>query len=121
MRRKHDDHLDTVIAEGEKYYLSIACNHNRGARFINLSNEIDDRLCDVFDKISNETGHFYFGRYDLKCASVEDLKAGKNFSILEFNGAGAEPNHIYDCGMGYWEALKIISEHWNDMYNIGRI
>ena len=31
--------------------------------------------------------------------SIEDLKNGKNFSILEFNGCGAEPNHIYDASM----------------------
>jgi hypothetical protein len=121
MRHKHAHYLNSIIGEGEKYYLSIAGNHNRGTRFINLSKEIDEQLCSVFDKISQEAGHFYFGRYDLKCTSVEDLKAGKNISILEFNGAGAEPNHIYDCGMSYWNAIKIINEHWNDMYNIGRI
>jgi hypothetical protein len=75
----------------------------------------------VFDKISNEAGHFYFGRYDLKCSSVEDMKAGKNISILEFNGAGAEPNHIYDCGMKYSDALKVIVQHWEDIYRISRI
>jgi hypothetical protein len=104
-----------------KYYLSIAGNHNRGASFINLHQQIDERLCNVFDRISNEAGEFYFGRYDLKCSSIEDLKAGKNIAILEFNGAGAEPNHIYDCGMDYWSALKIINQHWAHLYNIGRI
>jgi len=121
MRHKHAHHLNNVIADGEKYYLSIAGNHNRGTRFINLSKEIDEQLCNVFDKISNEAGHFYFGRYDLKCASIEDLKTGKNIAILEYNGAGAEPNHIYDCGMNYWDALKIINEHWKDLYKISRI
>ncbi len=121
MRHKHAHYLNTVIADGEKYYLSIAGNHNRGTRFINLSKEIDEQLSNVFDSISKETGHFYFGRYDLKCTSVEDLKVGKNIAILEYNGAGAEPNHIYDCGMNYWDALKIINEHWKDMYKIGRI
>jgi len=121
MQQKHASYLDCVIAEDEKYYLSIAGNHNRGTRFINLEKEIDERLCNVFDKISNEAGHFYFGRYDLKCSSVEDMKAGKNISILEFNGAGAEPNHIYDCGMKYSIALKIINDHWRDLYNISRI
>ena len=65
-----------------------------------------------------ESGHFYYGRYDLKCTSVADLKAGKNIQILEFNGTGAEPNHIYDCGMHYTKALKIIASHWRDMYLI---
>lgn len=121
MKRKHTRCLNVVVPKGEKYYLSIAGNHNRGARFINLHKQIDERLCNVFDKISNEAGEFYFGRYDLKCTSIEDLKAGRNIAILEFNGAGAEPNHIYDCGMSYWNALKIINQHWNHLYNISRI
>jgi hypothetical protein len=121
MKRKHSRCLNAVVPKGEKYYLSIAGNHNRGASFINLYKQIDERLCNVFDKISNEAGEFYFGRYDLKCTSIEDLKAGRNIVILEYNGAGAEPNHIYDCGMGYWKALKIINQHWSHLYNISRI
>lgn len=121
MRYKHARCLDVVIPKGEKYYLSIAGNHNRGARFINLRDEIDESLSAVFDRISNEAGHFYFGRYDLKCTSVEDLKRGKNFAILEYNGAGAEPNHIYDCGMRYMQALRIIAEHWDHLYKISSI
>lgn len=121
MRKKHAANWNAVPAYGEKYYLSVAGNHNRGARFINLHKEIDQQLCDVFDRISNEAGSFYFGRYDLKCTSIEDLKQGKNLMILEFNGAGAEPNHIYDCGMSYFKALKVVASHWHDLYKIGRI
>ncbi len=121
MRKKHAQTLKKVLAKGEKYTLSIAGNHNRGARFVNLYKQIDQQLCDVFDKISNEAKEFYYGRYDVKCTSLEDLKAGKNFLILEFNGTGAEPNHIYDCGKSYTQALKEIAGHWKDLYEIGKI
>lgn len=121
MRQRHANYLNDIIPAGKKYLLSIAGNHNRGARFINLSHEIDNELCSVFDAISLESKHFYYGRYDLKCTSVADLKKGKNIQILEFNGTGAEPNHIYDCGMSYTNALKVIAIHWRDMYNIGRM
>jgi hypothetical protein len=121
MTIRHGENFELVIPQNEKYYLSIAGNHNRGANFVNLHNEIDETLCEVFDKISLETEHFYFGRYDLKCSSLEHLKAGKNIMILEYNGVGAEPNHIYDCGMTYSQALKEIVKHWDHMYRIGRI
>jgi len=121
MLMRHGDQFNRVLAEGEKYLLSIAGNHNRGANFINLHHEIDDRLSAVFDKISLDAEHFYFGRYDLKCSSIEDLKQGKNIIVLEYNGVGAEPNHIYDCGMTYFEALREIARHWKHMYKIGRI
>ena len=121
MRKKHGGKFTEVIAAGQPFYLSIAGNHNRGARFINLHKEIDQRLCNVFDDISNRSGSFYYGRYDLKCTSLEDLKNGLNISILEYNGAGAEPNHIYDCNMTYWRALKVIAFHWKHLYRIGKI
>lgn len=121
MRLKHKALLNGVIPKGEKFILSIAGNHNRGARFINLHNEIDDSLCAVFDSISESVPQFHYGRYDLKCTSLQDLKKGKNIQILEFNGTGAEPNHIYDCGMSYQNALRTIRQHWKDMYQIGRI
>ena len=121
MRHLHEENLENIYPAEQKYMLSFTGNHNRGAKFINLHQQIDQRLCDVFDKISNEAGQFYFGRYDLKCTSIEDLKQGKNISILEYNGAGAEPNHIYDCGMSYWNALKEVARHWDDLYRIGKI
>lgn len=121
MKAKHIDSLALVIPAGEKYYLSYAGNHNRGARFVNLYNEIDEQLHNTFDEISNDCKTFFYGRYDLKCRSLADLKAGKNILILEFNGAGAEPNHIYDCNLTYFQALKEIARHWMHMYTIGRI
>jgi hypothetical protein len=121
MRHRHAENLHVVIPKGEKYFLSYTGNHNRGATFVNLHNHIDQRLCNVFDEISNKVGQFYYGRYDLKCTSLEDLKEGKNISILEFNGTGSEPNHIYDCGMSYPQALKEIGRHWKYLFEIGRI
>lgn len=120
-KHKHRENLDDVIAENEIYLLNELGNHNRGARFINLYDEIDEDLLQVFDKISLHTKHFYYGRYDIKTTSIEDLKAGKNISILEFNGVGSEPNHIYDIGLSYMQALRIVAQHWKCMYEIGRI
>lgn len=121
LSEKHAQRLTEVIPGGEVFHLSITGNHNRGARFINLHHEIDERLLRVFDGIADAVPHFHYGRYDLKCSSLEDLKNGVNIQVLEYNGTGAEPNHIYDCGMRYFTALGVIKQHWKDMYRIGRI
>ena len=44
-------------------------------------------------------------------SNVEDLKAGKNFSIVELNGAGSEPTHIYDPRHSLFFAWKEIARH----------
>jgi len=120
-KHKHAKVLDTIPAKDEVFYLNELGNHNRGARFINLKNEIDEQLHGVVDKINLCSKHFYYGRYDIKTSSIEDLKLCKNISILEYNGVGSEPNHIYDAGFTYRQAIKIIAQHWKYMYEIGRI
>ena len=120
LRVKHGANYNKVLQPGEKYMLSYAANHNRGAQFINLQSEIDDRLVSIFDKISIDLNDFFYGRYDILCASVEDLKQEKNFCILEYNGCGAEPNHFYDTGYTLMGAYKEILMHWKALYKISR-
>ena len=120
-KHKHAEVLGTIPAKGEIFYLNELGNHNRGARFINLKNEIDEQLHAVMDKINLYSKHFYYGRYDIKTSSLEDLRLGKNISILEYNGVGSEPNHIYDAGFTYRQAIKTIAQHWKYMYEIGRM
>ena len=118
MRIKHEAHLSAVVPKGEKYNLAHAANLNRGARFTNLKDLIDERLLALFDPLSHRCS-FYYGRYDIKCNGIEELKQGK-FTILEFNGTGAEPNHVYNAGYSWWQALRVFAHHWKVMYEIGR-
>ena len=120
MKSKHKDKLDRIIPAGETFYLSHALNLSRGGKLVSLAHEKDDRLLKVFDDLSHYAGHFYYGRYDIKCKSIEDLKQGKNFSILEYNGCGAEPHHIYGNGNTLLEAYKIVLQHWKVLYAISR-
>ena len=117
MKAKHATWLDHVIPAGEKYVLSDALNLSRGGKLISLEHEKDHKLLTVFDNLSHR-GRFYFGRYDIKCASIEELKDGKNFSILEFNGSGAEPHHVYGNGNSFVKAVTILLDHWNALYKI---
>ena len=120
MMTKHAGHLQNILPAGEIYFLSYALNLSRGGRLVSLAHEKDERLLKVFDGISHYTKHFYYGRYDIKCASVEDLKQGKNFAILEYNGCGAEPHHAYGNGHTLWQAYKIFMHHWKMLYKISR-
>lgn len=117
MKVKHASNLDKVIPFGEHYVLCQALNLSRGGKLVSLEHEKDERLLEVIDNVSH-TGGFYFGRYDIKCKSIEDLKRGENYQILEFNGSGAEPHHVYGNGNSFFEAIKILLQHWNILYQI---
>ncbi|HUR10221.1 MAG TPA: hypothetical protein VM012_02560 [Flavitalea sp.] len=118
MRSKHLHRLSWVIPEGELFVLSWAANLSRGGKLVNLEHEKDEKLLKVFDNLSNYTKHFYYGRYDIKCKSVQDLKEGKNFTILEYNGSGAEPHHVYGNGNNLIQASVILLQHWKILYRI---
>ena len=45
---------------------------------------------------------------------------GKNFKILELNGAKSEPAHIYHPGFPISEAYKVVFEHCNEIYTIAQ-
>lgn len=118
MKRKHGQRFDQILEKDEIFYLSYAANFNRGATLTNLKHEIDESLLNVFDAIGKHARHFYYGRYDIKAASIEDLKAGRNFKILEYNGSGALPIHIFNCNMRLIDAYREILRHWKALFEI---
>jgi hypothetical protein len=120
MFRKHEERLDWIPADRERFVLTYAINRSRGARLRNLTHEADAELTAFFDKINLHSEHFFWGRYDIKCNSIEDLKKGKNFAILEYNGAGASPSHIYHCGMSLFQAYGELLRHWKLLYEVSK-
>lgn len=120
LHSKHKEKWESILPAGERYMLSYAANHNRGAHFVDLKEHIDEQLVSIFDTISLGINDFFYGRYDIMCTNVEDLKAGKNFTILEYNGCGAEPNHFYDTGYTLFGAYEEILKHWKALYRISR-
>ncbi|MBA3648284.1 MAG: hypothetical protein H0W62_07005 [Chitinophagales bacterium] len=120
MASKHHDRLEEIIPEGEAYCLSYALNLSRGGKLVSLAHEKDDRLLKVFNDLSDYSKYFYYGRYDIKCSSIEDLKEGRNFSILEYNGSGAEAHHVYGNGYTLLQAYSILLHHWNVLYKISK-
>ena len=112
--------LEKILQKDEKYTLVPFGNHVRGAMFIDDSAAINDELSDTFDRISQQIDGFYFGRYDVKCTSEADLIAGKNIMIVELNGAGAEPSHIYDPNFPFLRAQKVLFQHYKMMYVVAQ-
>ena len=117
---KNIKNLEKIIPLNEKFILSNASNRGQGGKLLSLQHEINESLVKVFDDISLYKGNFFYGRYDIKCKSIEDLKEGKNFSILEFNGCGSGTQQIYAHPYSLLEALKIILHHWKVLYNISK-
>lgn len=118
LAKKFPARWHVVIPEGKEMLLEAIGSHNKGTKFINANNLKDDALLQVFDALNKKMKGFYYGRFDIRATSIEDLKAGKNFKILEVNGVGAEPTHIYDPRYKLLKAWKELLFLWRITYRI---
>lgn len=100
-----------IPKNGEEVLVEAIGNHCRGTTFLNYNHWIDEELHLAFDHISSQIRDFYFGRFDLRCASIDSLRQAKEFKILELNGAGAEPGHVYHPGSSIFAAYRDILWH----------
>lgn len=118
LQREYGNQLDEVLKVGEKRNLVPYGNHARGAKFIDASDKISLQLTDVFNEICLQIPEFYFGRLDVMYNDWTELEQGKNFSIVEVNGAASEPTHIYDPKHSIFFAWKELARHITYMYQI---
>jgi len=113
--------LNKILEKDELVILEPIGNHSRGTTFLDKNEYIDKELIKAFDKLSKQIPELYFGRYDLKCNSIEELKQLKNFAIMEINGVSAEPAHIYQPGYSFIKAEKELLKQWKILYKISKI
>lgn len=117
LKEVYKNRLDEVLKPGDTLELVSIGNHCLGTTFLNGNHLITEKLSSSFDHLSKQVNGFYFGRYDLRCASLQDLENG-NVKIVELNGCGAEPAHIYHPGSSLWKAVGVLITHWKNMYRI---
>ncbi len=121
LKKMYGYELKRILRRGEKRILVPYGNHVRGAKFIDVSHLIDEKLTNTIDKICQQVTGFYYGRLDIRFNSWEELKRGENISVIEVNGAGSEPTHIYDPKHSIFYAWREIVRHWNILWKISQM
>jgi hypothetical protein len=118
LRKMTEINLKAIPEQGEEKIIVPFGNHARGAKFIDAADKINPALEDAIDKICKQIPDFYYGRLDIKFTNWADLNEGKNLSIIELNGAGSEPTHMYDPCHSLLFAWKEIIRHWKILWRI---
>ncbi|WP_370511493.1 D-alanine--D-alanine ligase [Flavobacterium sp. GT3R68] len=118
LKREYGNRLQEVVPDGEIRNLVPYGNHARGAKFIDGSSWVTPKLTDMVNEMCLAIPGFYFGRLDIMYNSLEELESGENFAIVELNGAGSEPTHIYDPKHSLFFAWKELIRHIRYMYAI---
>jgi len=112
--------LGEVPAQGERVRLVFAGNHCKGSIFRNGATEITPALTARIDAIARSMPDFCFGRIDVRFRSLQGLREGRDFSIIEINGVGSEATHIWDPATPLREVFAAQFAHYREAFEIGR-
>lgn len=108
-----------IPVAGEVVKLVEAGNHAQGCIFRDGAHLWSEALERRIDDISQRLDGFYIGRYDIRYASADDLRAGRDFQIIELNGAASEATSIYDARNSLLSAYRTLFRQWELVFAIG--
>ena len=115
----HAGSLHWVPAEGERFKTVEIGSHCRGSLFLDGAAKITPELEQRIHSLSQAAGGFYFGRFDIRAASLDCFQRGDAFKILEVNGVTSEATHIYDPRHSVWYGWKTLCKQWRLAFEIG--
>jgi membrane protein DedA with SNARE-associated domain len=107
-----------IIPMGETITLTELGSHCRGAIFLDGARYQTPALAETIERISQAFQGFYFGRYDIRAASLAEFQQGR-FKVIELNGVSAEATHIYDPRYRVWQAYRVLCAQWRTAFALG--
>ena len=116
--KRHRARWQEIIPANESITLAELGSHCRGAIFLDGMQYLTPALTEAIEHISQSYEGFYFGRYDIRAASIEAFQLGA-FKVIELNGVTAEATHIYDPRYRVWQAYRVLFEQWRTAFAIG--
>lgn len=118
---QNSSRLSHIPEKGERVKIIDIGTHSRGAIFLDGGWMRTPELEAAIDEICRGFEGFYFGRFDIRCASFEDLMRGENFRIIELNGVTSESTNIYDPRYSLLDAYRILFRQWLIAFEIGAV
>lgn len=116
---RHADKLHLVLEAGRPFRLAFAGSHSRGAIFRDGTHFVTEALRKRIDTIARSIPEFWFGRFDVRFAEIDELRRGEGFTIVECNGAGAEATHIWDARVRLLDAYLTLFRQFALLWKIG--
>tara|TARA_R110002073_G_scaffold37866_3_gene109103 strand:+ start:138407 stop:140926 length:2520 start_codon:yes stop_codon:yes gene_type:complete len=123
--QRNRDRLDWIPDKDEEVSLGFAGNHAQGAMFTDgqhlITPQLSAKITSIADRFNaDQGGGFDIGRFDIRCESLEQLRNGEGFGIVELNGLTSEPTNIYDPDrtliwawdvlLGYWKHAERLAQ-----------
>ncbi len=120
LRKHKPELLQSIPEKDQEIIIEQIGNHSRGTMFLDGNYLINDQMTSVFAQIIKQMNGVFYGRFDLRCTNLDSLQTGVGIEIVEFNGVGAEPAHIYQPGYSLFRAWWHIIRHWLTISSIAK-
>jgi membrane protein DedA with SNARE-associated domain len=117
--RRHARDSSRVPVAGERFRLTIAGNHCQGTLFRDGAHLCTPELERSIDRVARNFDGFHFGRFDVRYLSVEDFRAGRDFTVIELNGVTSESTNLYDPSWSLLRAYRTLFRQWSLLFRIG--
>ncbi len=118
LRKSLGEKINAVLPKNKKEILVPYGNHVRGSLFLDSSFKNSRQLEALIDNVCQSVNGFYYGRLDIRFNTYEELLENRNWCIIELNGAGSEPTHMYDPVHSLLFAWEEIIRHWKMLYKV---
>ena len=122
-RTDHDFKLDLewVPPAGQEVRLSTIGSTRVGGLYRDGSVHVTDSLVAAIDAIANDMTEFYFGRFDIRFTTLDALREGRGFMIMEVNGAGSEAIQAWDPDIRLIDAFRMIFSKQRALFAIAAL
>lgn len=115
---QHRERLYEIPKKNEQVDVVRLGSHCRGSLFLDGKAYYTPELESVVDRVSQQLHGFYFGRYDIRAASIEAFQRGE-IKVIELNGVTSESTNIYDPKNSIVTAYRILMKQWKIAFEIG--
>jgi hypothetical protein len=119
--RRHQPVADGAVvpAAGKVVRLATIGSTRVGGLYRDGAAWMTPQLLAAVDAIARDMPSFHCGRFDVRFDRLDELAAGRGFTIIEINGAGSEAIQAWDPDIGLLRGLGIVFAKQRVLFAIG--
>lgn len=108
-----------VPAAGEVVRLATIGSTRVGGLYRDGRRYNTPQLLAAVDAIARDMPSFHCGRFDVRFERLDELAAGRGFTIIEINGAGSEAIDAWDPDIGLFQGLGMVFAKQRRLFEVG--
>ncbi|MDP1697698.1 MAG: hypothetical protein Q8L45_07940 [Xanthomonadaceae bacterium] len=116
---RHAERLDQVLAAGEAMRLVFSGSHCRGSVFRDGRAHISEALVTAIDRLFADLPGMHYSRLDVRFRDIAALREGRDFRVIEINGASSEATHVWDRNGTLGELYRTLFFQYRTLFEIG--